>query len=192
MDAVVTVSSGHLTLVARSQQGDQEALRSLFDVFGDRVYSIALCTLDGNEAAAADVTQRVFITLMTRIGQFRGDAEFTTWLYRIVINACRDEQRKRRRFVFFSERPAIVDVPDSRDLHREAERDALGAEVRNAIARLPRKVRSAVVLKYFEGMSYEEIARVLNCSKGTVASRLNRAHKTLARTLEHLRERGDV
>src|SRR5712692_3928496 len=85
--------------IAACQRGDREALRALFEEYQDRVHSIAIYSLSGDETAAADVTQQVFLKLMTRIGQFRGDAEFATWLYRLVVNSCRDEQRKQRRFV---------------------------------------------------------------------------------------------
>ena len=84
--------------IAACQQGDREALRVLFEEYKDRVYSIALYSLSGDETAAGDATQQVFLKLMTRIGQFRGDAEFATWLYRLVVNTCHDEHRKQRRF----------------------------------------------------------------------------------------------
>src|SRR5712692_5258081 len=86
-------------VIAACQKGDREALHLLFEAYKDRVYSIAIYSLAGDEVAAADVTQQVFLKLMTRIGQFRGDSEFATWLYRLVVNSCRDEQRKQRRFV---------------------------------------------------------------------------------------------
>jgi RNA polymerase sigma-70 factor (ECF subfamily) len=81
--------------IAACQQGDREALRVLFEKYKDRVYSIALYSLSGDEMAAGDATQQVFLKLMTRIGQFRGDAEFATWLYRLVVNTCHDEHRKQ-------------------------------------------------------------------------------------------------
>src|SRR5947207_15636870 len=85
--------------IAACQQGDREALRVLFEEYKDRVYSIAIYSLSGDEMAAADVTQQVFLKLITRIGQFRGDSEFATWLYRLVVNTCQDEHRKQKRFV---------------------------------------------------------------------------------------------
>src|SRR5581483_880677 len=85
--------------IAACQRGDRHALRRLFDEYKDRVYSIATYSLGGDHAAAADITQQVFLKLMTRIKQFRGDSEFATWLYRLVVDTCRDEQRKQRRFV---------------------------------------------------------------------------------------------
>src|SRR5205823_203898 len=81
------------------RQGDREAFRRLFDTYQETVYSIALHFLHGDEAAAEDITQEVFVRLFTRIRQYRGEAEFSTWLYRMVANACLDEQRRRKRFV---------------------------------------------------------------------------------------------
>src|ERR1051325_5415247 len=86
-------------VIAACKQGDRNALRLLFEAYKDRVYSIATYSLGGDQTAAADITQQVFLKLMTRIGQFRGDSEFATWLYRLVVNTCRDEQRKGRRFL---------------------------------------------------------------------------------------------
>src|SRR5216684_1663409 len=168
------------------QKGDREAFRLLFEAYKDRVFSIACYSL-GNEAAADDVTQQIFVKLFTRIGQFRGDSEFTTWLYRLVINSCLDERRKQRRFL-----PVEEVAPMSRAVYRKPpetryERREIADTVKEAIGGLKPKMRLPIMLKYIEGFSYEEIAKVLGCSKGTVASRLNRAHKTLAKKLSHLR-----
>jgi len=172
--------------IAACQQGDREALRTLFEEYKDRVYSIAIYSLSGDEMAAADVTQQVFLKLMTRIGQFRGNSEFATWLYRLVVNTCHDEHRKQKRFVSladsFVQTRAGGESPRARYARKE-----LAARVQSAVAELKPKLRWPILLKYVEGLSYEEIAKVLNCSKGTVASRLNRAHKALAKQLRHLR-----
>src|SRR5215212_9951383 len=90
-------------VIAACQRGDRDAFRLLFEAYRDRVYSISLYYFKGDEAAAKDLTQQVFLKLMTKIEQFRRDAEFTTWLYRMVVNACRDEQRKLRRFIPFGD-----------------------------------------------------------------------------------------
>lgn len=172
-------------VIVACQKGDRDALRSLFEAYKDRVYSIAVYAMDGDQSAAADMTQQVFIKLMIRIAQFRGDSEFTTWLYRLVINCCRDEKRKRRRFVPFAEFTSNTRTPLT-VLPGFARRELAG-EVRMAVASLKPKLRWPILLKYVEGLSYEEIAGVLGCSKGTVASRLNRGHKALARKLAHLR-----
>src|ERR1041385_8333445 len=85
------------------RRGDQEAFRLLFEAHRDRVYSIALCFFDGNEATAKDVTQEVFLKLMTTIGRFQNRSQFSTWLYRVVRNACLDRRRSLRRLLSFGD-----------------------------------------------------------------------------------------
>jgi RNA polymerase sigma-70 factor (ECF subfamily) len=177
-------------VVESCQQGDREAFRLLFETHKDKVYSIALYFFGGDAALASDITQQVFLKLFTRIGQFRHQSEFTTWLYRLTTNTCIDEQRRRRRF---SPLPEIASSPaasahatlpaaEARFMRLE-----IADSVREAISSLKPKLRIAILLKYFEELSYEEIAVVLNCSTGTVASRLSRGHSILARRLGHLR-----
>ena len=169
------------------RQGDRDSFRVLFETYKDRVFSIAIYSLHGDEAAARDVTQQVFLKLMSAIKQFRGDSEFTTWLYRVVINVCADEQRGRRRFLPLGESMRMNSVADRRPQERTYARAEIAASVRKAIAELKPKFRLPILLKYIEGLSYDEIAAVLGCSKGTVASRLNRGHKKLASRLDNLR-----
>jgi len=172
--------------IAACQQGDREALRLLFEAYRDRVYSIAIYSLGGDQTAAADVTQQVFVKLMTRISQFRGNSEFTTWLHRLVVNCCLDERRKQRRFVPLAELGLIKASRGPISQATNYARRELAGHVQAAIAELRPKLRWPILLKYVEGLSYEEIAAVLGCSKGTVASRLNRGHKALAKKLGHL------
>jgi RNA polymerase sigma-70 factor (ECF subfamily) len=173
-------------VIQACQQGDREAFRLLFEAYKDRVFSIACYSL-GDEAAADDVTQQIFVKLITRIGQFRGDSEFSTWLYRLVINSCLDERRKRRRFLPVAEFDTVSNAANQRTPEMGYARREVADSVRQAIGGLKPKMRLPILLKYIEGLSYEEIGEVLGCSKGTVASRLNRAHKALAKRLVHLR-----
>jgi RNA polymerase sigma-70 factor (ECF subfamily) len=174
-------------VIAACQQGDREAFRLLFEAYKDRVFSIAVYSFVGDQAAASDVTQQVFLKLMTAITQFRGDAQFATWLYRLVVNACTDEQRRRRRFLPFGESSPESRMEDRRPQEKHYARLEIADAVKAAISELKPKFRLPILLKYIEGLSYEEIAEVLGCSKGTVASRLNRGHKALAKRLAHLR-----
>jgi len=169
------------------QQGDREAFRLLFEAYKDRVFSIAIYSFGGDDAAAGDVTQQVFLKLLTTITQFRGDSEFTTWLYRLVVNTCIDEQRRRRRFLPFGESDAVSRMEDRRPQEKHYARLEIADSVKVAISELKPKFRLPILLRYIEDLSYEEIADVLGCSKGTVASRLNRGHKALAKRLAHLR-----
>jgi RNA polymerase sigma-70 factor, ECF subfamily len=181
-------------ILAGCRSGDTEAFRQLFESYKDRVYSIALAFFNSDEAAAKDVTQQVFLKLMTQISQFQNRSEFSTWLYRVVTNACLDHQRSLRRFLFFGS-ASEIDVADrQRSLEARFIATQMESEVRRAIAGLKPKLRMAVLLKYFDDLSYEEMAVALGCSRGTVASRLNRGHQILARKLNHLRggvSRGD-
>jgi RNA polymerase sigma-70 factor, ECF subfamily len=175
-------------VIEACQRGDREAFRLLFETYQDRVYSISLYYFKGDESSARDVTQAVFLKLMTKIGQFHGDAEFTTWLYRLVVNACMDEQRKSRRFLPFGDGFEMSRRAQSKGSEEERyARIELADSVKAAICELKPKLRLPILLKYVEGLSYEEMAGVLNCSKGTIASRMNRGHKILARRLAHLR-----
>lgn len=174
-------------VIEACQNGDREAFRLLFETYKDKVYSIALYNFGGNETAARDVAQQVFLKLITTIKQFRRDAEFTTWLYRLVVNTCIDEQRRQRRFLPFGDVTEMRASMSKRSQEEKFERVEIAESVREAINQLKPKLRMPILLKYIEGLSYEEIAEVLGCSKGTVASRLNRGHKRLAQSLSHLR-----
>jgi RNA polymerase sigma-70 factor, ECF subfamily len=182
-------------LIEACQKGDREAFRMLFETYKNRVWSIAL-HFSRDEAMARDITQQVFLKLFTCISQFRHDAAFETWLYRLVVNACLDERRSRSRFISLYRTGDDADKGDDeigeiRMADRAQEdwqmRLELSDVVQAAVRELRPKLRIAILLKYFEGLSYEEMARVLGCSPGTIASRLNRGHKELARRLAHLR-----
>jgi RNA polymerase sigma-70 factor (ECF subfamily) len=169
------------------RRDDREALRALYEAYKDRVYSIAYYYLRGDHAAAADVTQQVFLKLMSGLGNYHGGAAFSTWLYRTVINACIDSRRRVSRLTAVAPETleTIVDPQASRD-------DVIAAEerartVQDAIAALPAKLRAAVLLRYVSDLGYPEIAAALHCSIGTVSSRLHRAHRLRPERLAPLR-----
>ncbi len=167
------------------RRGDPLAQRRVYDHYQERVYSIALHYFRGDDAAAKDVTQEVFVKVFRTIHGFRQDARFSSWLYRIVANSCIDELRRRRRFVLFGDVPKGLEP--SAPAPEVAEPDA---DVAAALGRLSPKLRIAVLLRYFDDLSYDEIAAALETTPGTVASRLNRAHAILARELRHLAPAG--
>ncbi len=176
-------------VIEACQQGDRDAFQCLFEAYKDKVFSIAVYSSGGDRTLAEDITQQVFLKLFTAIRQFRGDSEFTTWLYRLVVNACLDERRRRRRWLSWGETETTVamnNVSDKKPQERQYARLEVAEAVRVAIEELKPKFRLPILLKYIEGLSYEEIAEVMGCSKGTVASRLNRGHSQLAKRLSHL------
>src|ERR671913_2142118 len=93
-------------VIEACRQGDRAAFKLLFETYKDKVFSIAVYS-SGDRSLAEDVTQQVFLKLFTAIRQFRGDSEFTTWLYRLVVNACLDERRRRGRLLPWGENVAM-------------------------------------------------------------------------------------
>jgi RNA polymerase sigma-70 factor (ECF subfamily) len=189
LDATVLDASGEdlvRNMVGACQRGDTGAFAQLFETYKDRVYSIAL-RFSGEPATALDIAQDTFLKLLSRIGDFRGEARFDTWLYRMVANSCLDHRRRGLRIA-----PFVESLMDSlRPAPATALEDLLRAEfqhsVQSVVAKLPAEQRMVVILRYTEGLAYDEIGEILSCSIGTVASRLNRAHKTLERRLSHLK-----
>lgn len=176
-------------LLAQCRNGDREAMQMLFVRNQKRVFSVALNFFGGNDDLAKDITQQVFLKVFSKAGEFQERSEFTTWLYRITINVCIDEQRKNRRFFSFENlfgfnEPQTKRTPDEKILKKE-----ISDEVQTAIAALKPKFRLPILLKYVEELSYEEIAKVLDCSIGTISSRMNRGHKMLARKLDYLKDK---
>lgn len=173
-------------IIESCRLGDRDAFRALYDLYKDRVYSISLYYLRGDAVLASDVTQQVFLKLMTSIGQFRGDAEFSTWLYRLVVNACMDAGRSRALSAeLASDRSRLEAFAAPAPQEEDYERAQRAKSVRTAVSALPPKFRIAVLLRYFDDLSYEQMAEALGCSMGTVASRLSRGHRMLAERLKN-------
>ena len=173
-------------IIEACRQGDRAAFQLLFETYKDKVFSIAVYSSGGDRALADDITQQIFLKLFTAIQQFRGESEFTTWLYRLVVNACMDERRRRRRLLPWGETGDMRKAGERKPQEKQYARLEVAEAVQAAIGELKPKFRLPILLKYIEGLSYEEIATVMGCSKGTVASRLNRGHSQLAKRLAHL------
>ena len=187
---VVSLTEREITadIIEGCRRGERESFRALYDVYKDKVYSICLYYFYADRAAAADATQQVFLKLMTTIGQFRGTAGFSTWLYRLVANTCVDGARRTRaREARVAAEVLVETLPGSASQEQDLVRAQRARLVQEALSVLPPNFRLAILLRYFDDLSYEEMARVLRCSMGTVASRLNRAQKLLASKLEVLR-----
>jgi RNA polymerase sigma-70 factor (ECF subfamily) len=183
--ALMTEKRAEQDLLAECRNGDREAFEALYANNQKRVFSVAMNFFGGDEERAKDITQQVFLKIFYKIGEFRAESEFTTWLYRITVNACLDEQRKTRRFLSLEDFFGVFSTRRTQD--EKLYRHEISGEVQKAMATLKTKFRLPILLKYVEGLSYEEIAAVLDCSMGTVASRLNRGHKMLAGKLGHLK-----
>ena len=180
----MTVDEPDRRTIDRCRGGDREALRELFEAYGARVYSLARHFFDGDDARARDVTHDVFVKVMERIDKFEGSSRFTTWLHRLTVNACIDERRAERRLVLVSDPPEqATDATQDSAVELAETRHT----IEQGLARLTPSLRAAILLRYFEDMSYDEMAEAMECAPGTVASRLSRAHAALARLLAGLR-----
>jgi len=185
-----------LELVRELESDDPErrrrALGHLYERHHRRVFNVAWRVL-GDWGQAQDVTQDVFLHLAERISSFRGEAGLTSWIYRITVNRAIDARRRERR------RPAwrMGDAPLEEVVRRPRgdaqptsepghgmEQDDRERRIQGALDRLSPKLRAIVVLRYIEGLTYEQLAEVLGCARGTVKSRLNRAHAALQNALE--------
>jgi RNA polymerase sigma-70 factor, ECF subfamily len=175
---------GDRELLAAHCAGDPEAFATLFRRHRDRLWAVALRTC-GNPDDAADALQDALVSAFRRAGSYRGEAQVTTWLHRIVVNACLDRIRRNRvRSVEpLPEEPGTAPVPDPAEVAvAREERGRLLA----ALAALPVEQRAALVLVDMEGYSVEEAARVLDCAVGTVKSRCFRGRARLAGLLTDL------
>jgi RNA polymerase sigma-70 factor (ECF subfamily) len=169
-------------LIEACRQGAVEAFRELFDRYKDLVYTVAF-RYSGEDAIAQDITQETFLKVFVAIRNFRGDANLKSWLYRLTVNSCLDQKRRTRRLIpLLDDFLGMLQAPDRSALDGVL-RSELSGHVRTVVAGLSDKHRMLIVLRYTESLSYDEIAAIMNCSAGTVASRLSRIHKVLERRL---------
>jgi len=163
--------------IERFLGGEVEGFEMLVRKYQDRVLNIVYSLL-GQDRESEDIAQEVFLKVYHNIGSFRQRSQFSTWLYRIVVNTAYDFLRKRKNFVsdgtVAEETLATDDGPADTLLKKERE-----AMLEQALANIPLKYRSALVLKDIEGLSYSQISEVLGCSIGTVESRIYRGRQFL-------------
>jgi RNA polymerase sigma-70 factor (ECF subfamily) len=166
----------------RMQSLATDELRDLYDRYATRIHTLARYTL-GSDAAAEDAVQAIFLKAFEQSASFRGQAERSTWLWRIAVNHCTDELRRRKRV---EEVPLdavlgwAVEADSPEEHHAVKQIDAI---VARGLLELSPKLRTVVALRYIDEMPYDEIASVLGCSIGTVSSRLSRALTELERIL---------
>ncbi len=160
--------------------GDQSAFAKLIGRHKEKVRNLVFLTL-GDAEFVDDISQDVFISVYHKLGDFRFESKFTTWLYRITVNKCRDYLRKKRvRSIFVP----IKEEDDNRHFTSHSENIDLPNLVRSAIKKLPDKLKIPLVLRDIDGLSYKEIADQLECEVGTVKSRIFRARESLKILLE--------
>ncbi|MCI0706027.1 MAG: sigma-70 family RNA polymerase sigma factor [Ignavibacteriae bacterium] len=174
-------------LITLFQQGDEGVFRILVDRYQEKLRNL-IFSIFNEPAIVDDLAQEVFIKAYEALPNFRFQSSFYTWLYRIAVNRARDEMRKRkiRKWLPLE---SMMESKD-REFHEKmtTHPDTSGAQelVSKGLQQLPEKFRVAVVLKDIEGLSYEQMAEVLQCEIGTVKSRLSRARSMLRKVLKPL------
>jgi RNA polymerase sigma-70 factor (ECF subfamily) len=179
-------------LVHNARRGDKEAFRELVERYQRKVVSVALGMVHNREDAI-EIAQETFVKAFENLSRFKGDSSFYTWLYRIVVNRAIDFQRRERRrpTVGFDEQSGLeMEYDDSfkeersTDPFQRVQAHEVGERVSAAIGELTPDHKAVILLREVEGLSYEEISRVMRCSKGTVMSRLHYARKKLQQKLK--------
>lgn len=188
-------------LVRRFNNGDRDAFTALVDRYKDRVYTLCLRWM-GDAQVAEDVAQDVFIALYRSLKSFRGDSQLSTWIYRVVVNHCKNRKMYRKRRQFDMHEPLEGDREDDGPRRQIAD-DGPGTDapiraaqaeqlLDEALAQLDDEQRQILVLREVQDLSYEEIAELLALPRGTVKSRLHRARQELAAVLTRRLAKEDV
>lgn len=189
-------------LVVRARKRDQAAIEDLVKRYQQKAYAIAYHFTDGNVQDAEDFTQEAFLRAFQNLENFRGDSSFYTWFYRILVNVCLDGRRRRNRWhkVFLpwqreSQEKGLSpeERPDPEAHERSLKiisQKELSRDVRESLKRLPEKQRLAFQLKALNGMSIQEVARVMGTAEGTVKSHLFRATQFLRERFKDWEEGG--
>jgi RNA polymerase sigma-70 factor (ECF subfamily) len=188
MSAQVTGAEEEKRLIEACQRGERGAFEQIYRQYEEKVYSLTYYLCKQHETAK-DLTQQVFLKAFVSLDTFNFQSRFGTWLYRLTTNLCIDERRKQDR---------IRHVPmENNPAHTLASQDSADAAllqnefcdaVEQAISKLSDTLRPTFVLKYIADLSYTEISEVLDCSIGTVGSRLNSCLKFMAQELKHFKD----
>ncbi len=180
------MNQGEAELISRCQQGDQDALKEIFEQYHKKVYRIAYGVVRQREEAL-DIVQEVFIKLFRSIKNFKGRSHFYTYLYRMVMNTAIDHARKTGKQQLssldeegsFEPSDEAEKGPERILLHKELEE-----RVKRAMDKLPVEQRAALIFRDMEGLSYQEMAEAMECSIGTVMSRLHYGRKKMQELLK--------
>jgi RNA polymerase sigma-70 factor (ECF subfamily) len=198
VEGAMSADTSDLSLVRRVQRGDKGAFDALVLKYQHKVVKLVMRYVR-NPAEAEDIAQEAFIKAYRALPQFRGDSAFYTWLYRIAINTAKNAVVSRDRSPIDFELD-LQNPDESYDMHgrlKDSETpealvmtDEIRATVNSAIDALPEDLRTAIVLRELEGLSYEEIAATMDCPVGTVRSRIFRAREAIDRRLREVFEGG--
>jgi RNA polymerase sigma-70 factor (ECF subfamily) len=178
-------------LIERVLAGETEAYSALVRRWERHIYGLTLRML-GHTEDARDATQETFISAYTNLESFRGDAKFSSWLYRIALNVCHSRLRRRTRRRDASleqqfEEVGFEPVAQDADVDERLLGEQVGEHVRKALRAIPVEMRQVIVMKEYEGLKFHEIAEILEIPVSTVKTRMYTGLRELRKRLEHLR-----
>jgi RNA polymerase sigma-70 factor (ECF subfamily) len=179
-------------IVKRARDGDEKAFEFIVKKYQNRVANL-IFKIIGDSSIVEDLTQEVFLRVIESLREYKFGSALYTWIYRITVNICIDEIRKRQRSRAYSLSDVLSQNPRVEPSYSPVEKTVEQRELREliekAISKLPVEYKTVIILREFEDLPYEEIAKILKISVGTVKSRIFRARKLLA---EHLKEYKEV
>jgi RNA polymerase sigma-70 factor (ECF subfamily) len=173
------------SLVKRAKNGDLEAYEEIIKLYDKKVFSL-IFNMIRNQDDVEDIAQEVFIKIYRNLKNFKEESSLYTWIYRITVNICIDEMKKRKQVVYLDEKIQVQDgeievqIPDTgKPLEEIAEDKDIKDRLINCINKLPENARIMIALRDIKEFSYQEIAEILNLNIGTVKSKINRARNML-------------
>jgi RNA polymerase sigma-70 factor (ECF subfamily) len=190
--AVININDAHIpneqksddALIMLFQSGEQEVFRYLVERYREKVRNV-IFSIFNDADQVDDIAQEVFIKVYHALPNFRFESSFYTWVYRIAVNKCRDELRKKKvkRFFSFQSFEATTNMKIENMASTTFDDENIKGMIEDSLKKLPEKFRLPIILKDIDGMSYDEIADVLDCEVGTVKSRLSRGRTMLKEIL---------
>jgi RNA polymerase sigma-70 factor (ECF subfamily) len=178
-------------IIERTLGGEPDAFNLLVRRWERQIYGLTLRML-GRDEEAKDATQETFLSAYRNLSKFRGEAKFSSWIYRIALNICNTRLRSRARLTVSldgqREEVGFEVAADADDLAVHIQQEQVAEHVRRALAGLPAEMRQVIVMKEYEGLKFSEIAEILRIPISTVKTRMYTGLSELRKRLEHLRE----
>jgi RNA polymerase sigma-70 factor (ECF subfamily) len=178
-------------LIERTLGGETEAFNLLVHRWERHIYGLTLRML-GRDEEARDATQETFLSAYRNLSKFRGEAKFSSWIYRIALNICNTKLRGRPRGAISldveRDENGFEVAADSTDLSSGIQQEQIARHVRRALQGLPPEMRQVIIMKEYEGLKFSEIAEILGIPLSTVKTRMYTGLAELRKRLEHLRE----
>ncbi len=177
-------------LVEKVKKGDADVYEKIIQKYQSKVFGL-IYNMTKNQNEIEDLAQEVFIKIYKNLGKFKGESSLYTWIYKITVNLCLDEMKKRKNVIYLDEKIEVDDGEVNRELPSEDksqeelyEEKELQEKLHNCINKLPEKQRVMIVLRDIKGFSYEEISKITDVKLGTVKSQINRARLKLKELLD--------